>query len=617
MMEVCSVKSIVALFVLYICLEVTSGQAAVLEVGPGKTYSSVSQVPVENLQPGDTVLIHYRTNAYAEKFVLCRQGSAASPITIRGVLGPNGERPILTGDGAITRTNLNYWGETRAVIKIGGANKPADTMPRFITIENLDVRSARPPFTFTGANGTVQSYGNNAASIWIEKGANITIRNCVIRDSGNGFFVSSGDPLVSSNILVEGCHILDNGNTNSIYEHNVYTEALGITFQFNRFGPLRTGCLGNNLKDRSAGLVVRYNWIEGGNRELDLVDAEDSSTLRSAAAYRSTFVYGNVLIEPNADGNKQVVHYGGDSGTTADYRKGTLYFYNNTVVSRRPDQTTLFRFSTNEEQGDARNNIFYVTNTGRSLALVDAAGVLKLTHNWLKSGWVNSFSTLTGTINNDGSNLNATNGPGFVSEVGDDFHLVPNSICVDVGSALATNVLPVYTVTAEYVKHQGSQARFADASLDIGAFEMTPPVESWRQVTFGTNASNVNVAGDAADPDGDGICNLLEYAFSLDPRVASTNGIPRAGTLLTNGLKFLSLQFSTRPIPAGVTYVVQTSSNLLQWVDGCRYSDATNILTAGETTEVSSSGATNHTVRLTIPASVSPSRFMRVKVTKD
>ena len=40
-----------------------------------------------------------------------------------------------------------------------------------------------------------------------------------------------------------------------------------------------------------------------------------------------------MLIEPDGAGNRQIVHYGGDNGTTAMYRKGTLFFYNNTVVS--------------------------------------------------------------------------------------------------------------------------------------------------------------------------------------------------------------------------------------------------------------------------------------------
>src|SRR3712207_8345681 len=40
-------------------------------------------------------------------------------------------------------------------------------------------------------------------------------------------------------------------------------------------------------------------------------------------SYRETHVYGNILIEPNGAGNRQIVHYGGDSGSRANYRNGT------------------------------------------------------------------------------------------------------------------------------------------------------------------------------------------------------------------------------------------------------------------------------------------------------
>jgi hypothetical protein len=133
--------------------------------------------------------------------------------------------------------------------------------------------------------------------------------------------------------------------------------------------------------------VVRYNWIEGGNRPLDLVET-DSSTIQSSQAYRQTHVYGKVLVETDAAGNRQITHYGGDNGTTSKYRKGTLFFYGNTLVSYRTDRTTLFRLSTNEERADARNNIFFVTAAGTTLSLLDATGILDLTHNWFKPGRV-------------------------------------------------------------------------------------------------------------------------------------------------------------------------------------------------------------------------------------
>ena len=465
-------------------------QANVYEVGPGKPYASIGAVPWESLLAGDTVLIYWRSTAYKEKWVICRQGTQSAPITVRGVPGPNGELPIIDGNGATTRSVLNYWNQERSVIKIGGANNPPDTLPRHITIENLDIRSARPPYTFTAANGTTLTYSDNASSIYIEKGENIVVRNCIIHDSGNGFFVASSSALASQNILVEGNYIYDNGIENSIFHHNNYTAAIGITFQYNRFGPLRTGCPGNNLKDRSAGLVVRYNWIEGGNRQLDLVDGEDSSLIRNHASYRETFVYGNVLIEPDAAGNRQIAHYGGDSGTTSSYRKGTLYFYNNTVISTRTDRTTLLRLSTNDEVCDFRNNIAYVTAAGSTMSLVDSAGVLNLSHNWFKPGYVNTFGTLTGTVNNDGTSVLGSS-PGFINEAGQDYNLAPGSGCINAGTFLHVNVLSANNVTRQYLKHQAGQDRPADGTFDIGAYER-PGATSVVITTSGLPSGTVN-----------------------------------------------------------------------------------------------------------------------------
>ena len=52
------------------------------------------------------------------------------------------------------------------------------------------------------------------------------------------------------------------------------------------------------------------------------------------------------------------------------------------------------------------------------------------------------------------------------------------------------------------------------------------PFNTWCLAEFGTNANNLAISGDFADPDGDGIPNLLEYALHLDPNVADVSGLP-------------------------------------------------------------------------------------------
>ena len=200
------------------------------------------------------------------------------------------------------------------------------------------------------------------------------------------------------------------------------------------------------------------------------MDGEDSALIAGDPSYRATHVYGNVLIEYAGDGNRQMTHYGGDSGNTGSYRKGTLYFYNNTLVSQRTDRTTLFRGSTNDETIDARNNIFYATAAGTTVSLADASGVFFLSRNWIKPGWVNSFGTFSGTVNNDGTMVNGS-APGFLDESGQDYRLAAGSQCVNAGGNLHPAVLPQHNVTLQYVKHRATEPRPSDGLFDIGAFE--------------------------------------------------------------------------------------------------------------------------------------------------
>ncbi|MGQ9817607.1 MAG: right-handed parallel beta-helix repeat-containing protein, partial [bacterium] len=345
-------------------LRTATAQAYTYDVGPGMPYDSIGAVPLESLNPGDSVKIHYRPTPYFEKFVIGRAGIANAPIVFYGVPSGIGELPVIDGRNAITRLQLDYWSENRGIINIGGSSIP-NQLPEYIVIENLEIKSARPPYSFYDDQGQLTNYASNASTIYVVEGNNITIRNCILHDCGNGFFVAHQ----GKNIVVEKCWIYDNGIEGSIYEHNNYTEAQGIIFQFNHFSNLRTNCLGNNLKDRSSGCIIRYNWIEHGNRQLDLVDS-DYPEIYNDTTYRKTYVYGNILIEQSDEGNSQIVHYGGDSGDTTHYRQGRLYFYNNTIISKRSGNTTVFRLSTNLESCDARNNIFFVTASGNRLAML-------------------------------------------------------------------------------------------------------------------------------------------------------------------------------------------------------------------------------------------------------
>jgi hypothetical protein len=561
--------------------------AATYSVGPGQAYTNIGDAPWESLNAGDTVRIFHRATPYAEKWVIARAGNATNWIVIQGVPDAQGNLPIIEGSNATTRLALDYWSETRGVVKFGGSSIPS-AIPQYVRIENLDIKSGRQPFAFTsdsGAAGT--AYDRNAAAIFIESGQNIIIRNCILRDSGNGLFCSSA----SSNILVEGCSIYDNGAETSIYEHNNYTESHGITFQYNHFGPLRTNCPGNNLKDRSGGCVIRYNWIEAGNRQLDLVDAGDA-TIYNGPAYRSTFVYGNILIEREDSGNRQICHYGGDSGTLANYRQGTLYFFNNTIISTRAARTTLIRLSSSNETADCRNNIVYTTATGGNLEINADSGVVYLRNNWLKSGWVNSFAA--GIVSNSGGNISGTL-PGFVDAAGQLYELLSTSVCINAATSLPSAAFPAYALTNEYVKHIASRARYADGSLDIGAFEFNPDTDFdgipdlW-ELLFSRSLTNMNATSD------------IDNDRFLDRQECS------AGTSPTNPNSRLIITALT---PAGTNLVLQwqSASNRLYSIQR-RTNLATNTWSPVLTSITSAPPANVHAVQVDSTGAV----FYRVKV---
>jgi VCBS repeat-containing protein len=450
------------------------GFTATYRIGPGGGFETINDFPIELLAAGDVLEILARDEPYSEKFVLAVRGTAAAPVIIRGIPDADGNLPIFDGTNATTRTQLSFGKEHRGIIVFNWAAAPWLPPPGFdgytgrpahIIVENLHFRNAYENVPFTNdegkttwdEDGSAVVFTDNASGIHIEIGEDITIRNCILEGCGNGIF-SAHD---SHRITIEGCHFTGNGTVGSIFQHNSYTESHGVTIQYNHYEPLRAGALGNNVKDRSSDMVVRYNWIEGGNRQLDLVDSSQAS-IYAAPGFQHSYVYGNTLIENN-DGNKQMVHYGGDQPDHTGYRTGTLHFYHNTVVSERLNESTVgFRM---QDTGlvIGRNNIFHSSLVFGMLAGESGAGTrVQLFDNWLPSN-VSLGSKVTGTGNHQGSD------PGFVDAANQNFLLRSNAASLDEGG---TVVVPAaQNAIAQYQPHLRRLARHSDATADLGAFE--------------------------------------------------------------------------------------------------------------------------------------------------
>jgi hypothetical protein len=455
------------------------------DVGPGQRLARIGDVPWDGLRAGDRVRIHWRPQPYREKILISGQGTALQPIRVCGVPGPDGALPVIDGRNATTGRNVHHPHPTtqeRGLIILSlRAGQPWGSKPRHVAIASLDLRGAHPgtaqaPGTFADEAGGRRRYRQVAAAIFVERAEHVVIRGCRLSESAHGLFVASGDSeqMLSRDILVEGNYIFDNGVAGSDREHNVYTEAIGIVFDHNRFGPLQAGAGGNALKDRSAGTVIRYNWIEGGAHLLDLVEAEESVAFTTKApGYDQTYVFGNVLVNGPRDGYN-LIHFGGDNGREETYRKGPLYFFHNTVFIEGEERTrwhtSLLRLETDRQTADVRNNIIVRAGTTH-VYLLNNTGQVRLGPNWISPGIEPTIHGKARQVTGLEQALR-TGPPPVASPAQVDLRPRPEHAAAHGGGTLATDLPAAYRPIEQYVRHQQTRtrARFG-AGAALGAME--------------------------------------------------------------------------------------------------------------------------------------------------
>jgi dienelactone hydrolase len=158
---------------------------------------------------------------------------------------------------------------------------------------------------------------------------------------------------------------------------------------------------------------------------------------------------------------------------------------------------------------------------------------------------------------------------------------------------------------------------------DLGLSKITyaeapAPLAAWRYVNFGTNATNAAIAGNEADPDGDRVRNLEEYAFNTDPQAANANRSVTPLLVTTNGQRYLAMEFPIVSAAGDITCRVEASPDLQTWLPGCAYSGTNWVTATADTTEFSRTGAGLETiiVRDNNPVGSAPQRFLRLRVTE-
>lgn len=141
------------------------------------------------------------------------------------------------------------------------------------------------------------------------------------------------------------------------------------------------------------------------------------------------------------------------------------------------------------------------------------------------------------------------------------------------------------------------------------------PIEAWRRSNFG-NPANSGPGADNADPDADGVLNLVEYGSGLNPNFASREGLPTGSIVPVEIEDFLTLSFTRNAAATDLTYRVEVSGDLTGWAEvGTSVGGA---MTSGPGFMGESGGdpLKTVTVRDIIATSLAGSRFIRLTITR-
>ena len=123
------------------------------------------------------------------------------------------------------------------------------------------------------------------------------------------------------------------------------------------------------------------------------------------------------------------------------------------------------------------------------------------------------------------------------------------------------------------------------------------PIEQWRQAKFGANANNAAIAGDLADPDGDGQRNLLEYFFNTNPLAVNAAPAP------TFDGSDLVIIYRRNLAATDVIFDIRATTDFVTWSD------------AGETEQILSDDGITRVIRAQLPHSAETQKFYRLEVT--
>ena len=133
--------------------------------------------------------------------------------------------------------------------------------------------------------------------------------------------------------------------------------------------------------------------------------------------------------------------------------------------------------------------------------------------------------------------------------------------------------------------------------------------------SYGLTGANAALT---ADPNGDGVTNLMAYALGLNPTVQSANALPKVAIKNYADVPYAYITFHRSSLATDLTYIVQASSDLVDWTQVLATSAGGAATTGpGFVSETGPAPTFLVEVRDTQPVNTTTGsrRFLRLKVT--
>ena len=174
-------------------------------------------------------------------------------------------------------------------------------------------------------------------------------------------------------------------------------------------------------------------------------------------------------------------------------------------------------------------------------------------------------------------------------------------------NALTANQPYYFTAVAQNTLGTGP------ASLEKTATQLTS-FDAWRNLAFTPTQIAAGQFADAADPDGDGWKNLLEYAFGSDPMQASA--VPPIKFALTGLPQRMSVTLPLWTDKDDIIITLEASADLVTWTALAQSTAGSPVIALVNGVTVDSTGSAPATVTVfdDLAEVTSPHRFLRIKV---